>query len=105
MLTVPKDEATDAAFADPQPGDNFHEMFSFRAFVVARFDDYVIWLTASPPCTIPDDGNLHGGTLAEFRAAFAYGTIPGYSVIYEGRLNASGWLDFLLHQRAGLVSA
>lgn len=89
-----EERRTVEAFGDPQPGDHFDEMCSFHVFVVAvEPQGRVAVLEASPPCTLPGDGKLRIFTTRdEFRAAYAYGSIPGYSVrVSRKRANVSGW--------------
>ena len=78
--------ATAEAFADPQPGDEFTEFYSFWVVVVERDGDHVTWLVAKPPATLPQDGARFVGTVAEFGDTFAYKGIPGYFV----KLNRRG---------------
>lgn len=89
---------TDEAFAEPQVGDRFHEMYSFWMYVVHMDGEYVVAMEASPPCTVPDDGRLRRFASHDaFRAAYAYGTIPGYWVQLADRGNdVSGWYEQLL---------
>lgn len=84
---------TEAAFNDPQPGDEFEEFLTHWVYVVGRDGDRVVWMSASAPCRFPNDGETKYGTLVDFRAAYAYGTIPGYSVKLSRRgRNVDGWL-------------
>jgi hypothetical protein len=95
-LAKDSDAATAAAFADPQVGDSFHEMFTFRMFVIAvEPAGRVAVLTVTPPCTLPDDGTLEVYPSHDaYRAAFAYGTIPGYWIRLDERgLNLAGWFE------------
>lgn len=93
-LAKDSDLATAAAFNAPQVGDSFHEMYSFRMFVVAvEPAGRVAVLTASAPCTLPGDGTLRVYPSHDaYRAAFAYGAIPGYWIrLGERGVNVSGW--------------
>lgn len=88
------DDATMAAFGDPQSGDHFHEMYTFHAFVVAvEPEGRVAVLTVTPPCTLPRGGKLEiYASHDAYRAAFAYKTIPGYWVRLGKRgVNVAGW--------------
>jgi hypothetical protein len=94
-LTKDNDAATEAAFADPQVGDAFHEMYTFRMFVIGvEPGGRVAVLTVTPPCTLPNDGTLkvyesHGA----YRSAFAYRSMPGYWIRLDERgINVTGWL-------------
>jgi hypothetical protein len=91
-------DATREAFADPQVGDRFQEMYSFWVFVVRVDGQHVTTLEASPPCTVPDDGKLrHFATHEQYREAYRYGTNPGYWVRLADRGNdVSGWYEELL---------
>lgn len=95
---------TAEAFDDPQPGDRFHEMVSFWMYVLAVDDDgRVHTLCASPPCNVPDDGRIEVFDNAEdYRAFWAYGSIPGYTVSLADRGNkVTGWREHL--EAAGRV--
>lgn len=89
------DTPTVAAFADPQPGDRFHEMLSFWMFVVAvqPGNGRVAVLTLAAPGTMPRDGKLKVyPTHDAYREAWAYSTIPGYTVSLAARgTNVTGW--------------
>lgn len=93
-LSKDLDTATTEAFADPRVGDSFHEMFTFRMFVIAiEPTGRVAVMTTTPPCTLPADGKV---TIYEnhdaYRAAFAYNTIPGYWIrLGERGVNVTGW--------------
>lgn len=89
-----RDWLTAQAFADPRPGDRFHEMFSFWMYVVAvEPDGRVAVLTASPPCSLPGDGKIEiYPTHDAYRAYWAYESIPGYSISLGDRGNdVTGW--------------
>lgn len=73
-------QATADAFADPQPGDIFEEFLSFWVQVLHRDGDTVQWREGDRHAIESQTGKRFGGTVAEFGAKFAYGTIPGYSV-------------------------
>lgn len=93
-LTKDSDAETASAFEDPQVGDSFHEMYSFRMFVVAvERDGRVAVLTASPPCTVPNDGKIEVYPSHDaYRAAWSYESIPGYHIRLDQRgVNVSGW--------------
>lgn len=104
MITSPEIEKrladTDAAFEDPQSGDEFSEMFSFWMIVLAVRGGEVIVMEASPPCTLPDDGRVISfATRDDFRKKYAYGSIPGYFVNLNKRgLDVTGWLPASFHE-------
>jgi len=100
---------TAEAFADPRPGDRFHEMFSFWVVVVSAGADGVKAMEGGGPVNLRR-GRLPDGEIVEpfperarvcwyataddFRAAFRYRTIDGYTVLLAGRgLDVSGWLE------------
>lgn len=83
-----EEEIGRAVAADPQPGDRWHEMFSFWLYVVAREGDRVTLLSAGAPCTFPQDGELWEGTVAEFAAE--WGTV--YYLAGRGH-DVTGWLS------------
>jgi hypothetical protein len=91
-----EDDVTAAAFADPQPGDMFHEMCSFWVVVVAVEPRGRIAVLTSPGGhTLPQDGKLTVYRSHDaYRAAWSYGTIPGYTVRLSKRgVNVTGWFD------------
>jgi len=90
--------ATGEAFANPQPGQAFHEMYSFWVVVVHVDKAHVIVMEASPPCTLPDDGKLRGfETHDDFRRAYSYqGGKSGYWVRLSPKpVDVSGWSPVL----------
>ncbi len=99
-LHDPESDATRAAFEDPQVGDRFQEFYSFWVFVVHVGGEVVATVEASAPCDLPQDGKLrHFATREAFRAAYRYGSIPGYWVHLAGRnRRVGGWYESLLPQ-------
>lgn len=98
MFSTPEilaaEDVTQAAFSDPRPGDSFHEMFTFRMFVIAvEPEGRVAVMTVTPPCTLPRDGKVEiYPTHDAYRTAFAYGSIAGYWMrLGERGLDVSGW--------------
>lgn len=96
-MTLPPNkyqQRTREAMEDPRPGDRYQEMYSFWVYVVAVEGERVATLEASPPCTVPRDGKLREFETREaFRAAYSYGSIPGYWVTLADRdNNVDGWL-------------
>lgn len=87
------------AFDDPQPGDRFHEMYSWWVYVVARDGDNVSTLSAAAPCTFPDDGTLWTGSVQDLRERYSYASDPthqrlGYTVLLASRGDGvDGWAD------------
>jgi hypothetical protein len=103
---------TDERMRDPRPGDRFHEMCTFYVKVIAREGDFVVSQEAMPRGWAAPRLD----TLEEFRARFAYGSIPGYWVLYrdsEGSLrdvpmNHGGrrdWLARLAAERTDRIAA
>lgn len=104
-----QDRLTAEAFADPRPGDRFHEMFSWWVVVVSVAADGVKVMHGSGPVNLRrgrfPDGELVEpfperaevrwyATAEDFRAAWRYGSIPGYTVTLAGRgLDVAGWLE------------
>ena len=81
--------ATAAAFEDPQPGDRFHEMFSFWVYVVARRGGAIFTHEfCGHPSGYADDAvavTERIYSLSGFAAAFRYTTGPSYSMRYCDR--------------------
>ena len=67
---------------DPQPGDRFHEMYSYYVHVVERNGDKVTIEEYFPPANIPTDAKIKTMTVKEFDQYYAYKSIPGYSIKY-----------------------
>lgn len=104
-----QDRLTAEAFADPRPGDRFHEMFSAWVVVVSAGADGVKVMCGSGPVNLrhgrfPDGERVAPfperavvrwyATAADFRDANRYGSIDGYTVMLAGRgLDVSGWLE------------
>lgn len=63
--------ATEQAMQEPQVGDRFHEMFTYWVYVVDLGVESVTVIVG-------------GGHPSRFRRAYAYGSIPGYSVTLPG---------------------
>jgi hypothetical protein len=91
---------TERAFTHPEAGDAFEEMLSFWVIVVDVADDGIIHVVEhGGPGELPRDGRLRRFPTGDaFRAAYAYGSIPGYSVSWAKTVDVTGWLDVL--QRA-----
>jgi hypothetical protein len=104
-----RDRLTAEAFADPRPGDRFHEMFSAWAVVVSAGADGVKVMDGHGPVNLrrgrfpdgelvepfPERARVRWYTTADdFRAAYRYASIDGYTVMLAGRgLDVSGWLE------------
>jgi hypothetical protein len=105
-----QDRATAEAFADPEPGDRFHEMYSWWVVVVEAGAGGVKVMCAGGPTNVTrgrfPDGEIVEpfadraqvrwyATADDFRAAYAYGSIPGYSVTLadRGKIDVVGWLE------------
>lgn len=66
------------AAADPQPGDAWHEMFSFWMHVIDRQGDVVTLLLLGPSRTIANwDSERQIQTVAEFKKWVSYTSIEG----------------------------
>lgn len=80
-----RSEITIEKMSRPRPGYMFTEWFAFYMNVVYVSDDRVVVEEYSAPCEIPTDRKLKRfHSLEEFQKAYAYGSIPGYSVWYVG---------------------
>lgn len=87
-----KDNETDIAVNDPQPGDLYSELYSFWLYVIAVAADTVVTMEGSPPVTFPDEGRVRIQTKAEFKKRLSYESIPGYWVMIHSRgNNVEGW--------------
>jgi hypothetical protein len=82
------------ALKDPQVGDRFHEMYSFWMFVLVVTPAEVTFMTASPPCSLPDDGKIATLTRELFIKKFTYQSIPdkSYLLLADRGNNVAGWL-------------
>ena len=72
-------QLTAERMADPQPGDRFHEMYSFWVQVVARIGRTVVFQEVSGA----SNGDLQALPVEKFAERWAYKCIPGYSVLYH----------------------
>jgi hypothetical protein len=104
-----RDRETAEAFADPRPGDRFQEMFSWWMVVVSVGPEGVKVMSGSGPVNLQrgqfPDGEIVEpfperaevrwyATAGDFRAAHAYGSIPGYAMLLADRgIDVTGWLD------------
>jgi hypothetical protein len=63
-------------------------------FVLAVTPETVTFISASPPCTFPDDGKIETVTRERFVKKYTYDSIPDKSyMLLEGRGNkVEGWL-------------
>lgn len=101
--------ATAEAFADPRPGDRFHEMYSWWMVVVTVAADGVKVMAGSGPTNLtrgrfPDGEMVEPfaeraqvrwfATADDFRAAYRCG-IPGYTLTLSDRrkIDVTGWLE------------
>lgn len=82
-----------AALKDPQPGDLFHEMYSWWMVVVHRDGERVTVGTLSPPGSMPADLEWREfGSLVAYEYAYSYGTIPGSWLRLDRRgMDVTGW--------------
>lgn len=102
-----RQRATAEAFADPKPGDRFHEMYSFWMVVVSVGADGVKVMAGSGPTNIvrgqfPDGEIVEPfaerarvrwfATADDFRAA--YRNTAGWTLTLSdrGRIDVTGWL-------------
>jgi hypothetical protein len=83
------------ALKDPKPGDRFHEFYSWWMYVVDVGRTHVTTLTASPPCTLPDDGKAERMTRKDFLRRYCYDTMPDtpWLRLCDRGTDVSGWLD------------
>ena len=104
-----QDRLTAEAFADPRPGDRFHEMFSWWVVVLSVGGDGVKVMCGGGPVNLrrgrfpdgevvdpfPERAEVRWyATADDFRAANRYGSIDGYTAMLAGRgLDVSGWLE------------
>lgn len=84
------------AFANPEVGDRFHEMWSYWVYVIGIDGDQVTTFESGyHPSQHPTQGERKiYPTREAFRRHFAYGTIPGYWVTLQRRgCDVASWLD------------
>jgi hypothetical protein len=78
---------TEEAFADPQPGDLFQEMYSFWMLVTKVTPGGPVQVREAAPPTRLSEGEGRTRTFPDadaFRRAYAYDAIPGYWIrLYE----------------------
>lgn len=99
------DALTAAIFANPQPGDRLSEHLAYWVIVVDRRDEWVWWLEASAPCTLPQDGKAFCGTVAQFSARFRYRSIPGWTIhALKSSSGIEGWLEAVQPRYVGVIT-
>jgi hypothetical protein len=108
--TREQDRKTAEAFSDPKPGDRFHEMFSGWMVVLSADAAGVKVMMGFGPTNLTrgrfPDGEIVEpfaerakvywyATAEDFRDAFRYDTIPGYSMMLadRGKIDVTGWLE------------
>ena len=91
--TLVSKRATAAAFAAPAVGQRFSEHCSYWIYVVEVEGGRIVTLEGSPPVTFPDTAERREYAGAdEFRARFAYQSIPGYWVTFvDDGHDVTGW--------------
>lgn len=90
-------DQTNQRMEDPQPGDRFHEMYSYWMKVVSRHAGLVIYQEIR--CD-SEWGPPIADTPEDFKRRFAYKTIPGYWIQYRDREGFIGdvpkeWPEFM----------
>jgi hypothetical protein len=83
---VPSNPETTAAFADPRPGDRFHEMFSYWMTVVHVRGGAVFTTDTST-------GFASWASAEELSKAFQYGCIEGWYVRFDRNVPRLGMSD------------
>jgi len=102
-------EETYQALLDPQVGDYFTEMFTYRAIVVKVESDRVWWVSGTPPSysenkpdmVLPDDGKLGTMSRGDFIEHFTYShnsTRPWVRLVDRG-VDVTGWFDYLVESK------
>ena len=84
------------ALRDPQPGDRFHEMYSYWVYVVRRDGNEVWYCEANPPCKFPQDAKLTKTTVEKMLKHFTndlntYGPTPWVRLSDRGN-DVKGWI-------------
>jgi len=70
--------------ANPQPGDEFHEMFTLWVMVYARDGEKITVHEAVGPCVLPKDATVRVfDTVKDFQNAYAYHSIDGYWIMFN----------------------
>jgi hypothetical protein len=93
---APEDILTHEAMMNPQVGDRFEEFFTYWMYVVKVTKKSVWTLSATAPCTFPEDGKLEKRTRKEFIDHYSYNfpNLPNkYWVKLRDRKNdVRGWV-------------
>lgn len=65
-------ENTHQAILNPRKGDRFHEFYCHWVYVV-KVTKYSVWtMSASSPCTFPEDAKLEKRSRKDFRNFYSY---------------------------------
>ena len=83
------------AIRNPQPGDYFHEMYTYKAWIVQRTGNLVITMELVGGDSAPHDCELWVGTVDQFIDRMTYKTDKNNAwVTYESKKQEiSGWLE------------
>ena len=88
---------TAEAFADPRPGDRFHEMLSYWMYVVAVNDTHVEIASGNPPIRFPGQAKRELLTREAFIKRYSCGRgVSDFWVVLHSRGNdVRGWARIL----------
>jgi hypothetical protein len=74
---------TEERMAAPRAGDRFTEFYAFWVHVVYVDNDRIIVEEYNAPCELIKDRKLKKfSSLRDFQKEYAYGTIPGYPLVW-----------------------
>ena len=79
---------------DPRAGDRLTEMYAAFVYVLFAGANLVVWVSANPPCRLPDDATIHVGTPKDWRAWCSYGSSFGHYWLrgLDRDNDVDGWL-------------
>lgn len=81
------------ALENPRVGDRFTEMYSYWMFVLEVRNETVTFISASVPCSLPEDGIVETLSREDFVKKFSYAVLPGAWVTLKNHdHNVAGWL-------------
>jgi hypothetical protein len=104
MFRNPEVDAVElVAVTAPQPGDCWHEMYSYWLIVLAVEPDKVLVWEGSGPGQIPEIGQLRVYTRAGFRASMTYASMPDRTnmILNERKPLLAAWLLEIYASLAG----
>jgi hypothetical protein len=87
---------THKAMMNPKVGDRFEEFYTHWVYVIKVTRLFVWTMSASVPCTFPQDGKLEKRTKTDFRKYYSYHNSlenKYWVSLCDRGNNTDGWMD------------